>query len=156
MEARRRAYLEAMGFDVWVARLSDAPGGRMGVSAASGSLLLVSASGADRDTALGGDLVRVLGGDPVWAWLHPQENETSETLENVVKSKLITQVIVLGAESKRYLFGAQAPDIIASARVTVAPSLQELGVSGRARRTLWAQLRLLRNGSGQGGSRGSA
>jgi hypothetical protein len=91
-EARRRAYLEALGFDVWVAR-SAAPGGgaqpaasfdapleasfdaladhqhgRIQVGSGRGSTLLVCSSAADSASKFAADVVRALGGDPAWAW----------------------------------------------------------------------------------------
>jgi hypothetical protein len=91
-EARRRAYLEALGFEVWVARsaapaggarpaaLFDAPleapfdtladhqHGRIQVGSGRGSTLLVCSSAADSASKFAADVVRALGGDPAWAW----------------------------------------------------------------------------------------
>jgi hypothetical protein len=95
-EARRRAYLEALGFDVWVARSAalaggaqaaasadtpfdatlsapfdasaDQQNGRIRVASGRGSTLLVCSSAADSASKFAADVVRALGGDPAWAW----------------------------------------------------------------------------------------
>jgi DNA polymerase III psi subunit len=141
IEARRRAYLDALGFDVWVARPPAAERGLIGVGAGSGSTLLICPSVADCDTDLAGDLARALGGDPVWAWLDPAGGEAGEVLENAVDNRLITRVLLFGPEPARSLFRGPIPDIVGSATITAAPGMNELAVSAESRQALWKQLR---------------
>jgi hypothetical protein len=150
IEARRRAYLEALGYDVWVTRPAAAERGRLGVSGGQGSTLLVCPAIADRDTELAGDLARALGGDPVWAWLDPAADVDGQRLEDIIAGRLITRVVLLGPEPGRCLFRGPAPEIIGSATVSTAPALEELAVSGSARLSLWRQLRQLRIGTAAG------
>jgi hypothetical protein len=147
IEVRRRAYLEALGLDVWVARPSAAEHGLIGVGAGTGSTLLISTSVADCTTELAGDLARALGGDPVWAWLEPAGGEA---LEAVIGNRLITRVLLLGAEPARSLFRGSIPEIVGSATVTSAPGLDERAVSAGSRQVLWKQLRSWRGAVRQG------
>jgi len=146
IEARRRAYLEALGFEVWVTRRPAAEAGRIVVGAGQGSTLLVCPSAAECRTELAADLVRALGGDPVWAWLGLDADESGQVLEEVVAARLITRVFLFGQDPARSLFHGSPPEILGSARLTVLPGLQELAVSGTARRDSWKQLRDARSG----------
>jgi DNA polymerase III psi subunit len=141
IEARRRAYLEALGFDVWITRPPAAERGRVGVGAGEGSALLVCPSVDDCNMEIAGDLARALGGDPVWAWLDPATEADSRFLEDIVADRLITRVLLFGPEPGRSLFKGPVPARIGSAVVAVAPSLEELAVNGSARQSLWRQLR---------------
>ena len=71
IETRRRAYLEALGFDVWLARPPAPEPGALSVGPGSGSTLLVCDAAADSTPDLAKDLARALGGEPTWAWLEP-------------------------------------------------------------------------------------
>jgi hypothetical protein len=148
IEARRRAYLDALGFDVWVARPAAAEPGRLGVGTGSGAMLLVCDSSADCDTDLARDLARALGGDPAWAWLEPQQGDGGQALGEIISSRLITRVMLFGAEPARRLFQGKVPETIGSAALVVVPSLQELAASGLARQSLWRRLRSLRGAGG--------
>jgi len=148
IEARRRAYLEALGVDVWVARPPAAEPGRLGVGTGSGSTLLVCLAAADCTSELGRDLVRAIGGEPVWAWLHPLEEHGGQALGDIVSGRLITRVLLFGKEPEQQLFRGGAPEIIGSATVSTVPSLQELAVSGIAKQSLWRKLRDLRVATG--------
>ena len=143
MEARRRAYLEAMGFDVWITRPPAAERGRIGVGAGEGSALLVCPSADDCNSEIAGDLARALGGDPLWAWLDPAAETEGKFLGDIVADGLITRVLLFGPEPGRSLFKGPVPALIGSAAVAVAPALEELAASGSARQALW---RLLRKG----------
>jgi hypothetical protein len=141
IEARRRAYLEALGFDVWVTRPAAAERSRLGVSGGQGSTLLVCPAIADSDTELARDLARALGGDPVWAWLDPPADADGQQLEEIIAGRLLTRVVVFGPEPLRCLFRGPAPETIGSATVLSAPALEELAASGSARLALWRKLR---------------
>lgn len=150
IETRRRAYLEALGFDVWVTRSAASERGRLGVSGGQGSTLLVCPAIADSDTELARDVVRALGGDPAWAWLDPPADAGGQRLEEVIAGRLITRVVLFGPEPGRCLFRGPAPEIVGSATVLSAPALEELAASGSARLALWRQLRSTTS-AGRGG-----
>jgi len=143
IEARRRAYLHALGFDVWLARTPAAEHGLLGVGDGRGSTLLICQSAADQETELAADLSRALGGEPVWAWLDPGADDDSQALEDIIDSRLITRVLLFGPEPGRNLFRGTVPQIIGSATVSVAPAMDQLAVSAPARKALWRQLRNL-------------
>jgi len=141
IEARRRAYLEALGFDVWLARPPAPEPGLLTVGPGSGSTLLVCDVAEDSTTDLASDLARALGGDPTWAWLAPLEAADGQVLGEVISGRLITRVVLFGAETARHLLGGKTPDIVGSATMAVVTGLQELAVSGSARQSLWQQMR---------------
>lgn len=141
IEARRRAYLEALGLDVWITRPPAAERGRVGVGAGEGSALLVCPSVDDCNMEIAEDLARALGGDPVWAWLEPVSENDGQFLEDIVADRLITRVLLFGPEPGRSLFKGPVPALVGSAVVAVAPALEELAANGSARQALWRQLR---------------
>jgi hypothetical protein len=141
IEARRRAYLEALGVDVWITRQPAGERGPMGVGKGRGSTLLICPAAADSSTELARDLARALGGDPVWAWLDPDPGEDCQDLEDVVADRLITRVFLFGPEPARALFRGAPPEILGSATVSVLPGLDELAVRGTAKQAAWKQLR---------------
>jgi len=175
-EARRRAYLEALGFDVWVVRsaapaggaqsaaLFDAPfeapfdaladnqHGRIQVGSGRGSTLLVCSAAADSASKFAADVVRALGGDPPWAW--PVSGVGSGaggdhlTLEAAIGARLITRVLVFGDDTVRWLFQGAIPPVVGSATVTPLAGLGEISLHAAAKRALWRCLQdPLRNAS---------
>ena len=140
IEARKQAYLEAMGFDVWVARPPQAEQDRLVLGPGQGSTLLVCSASEHTASKLAGDIARVLGGDPVWAWLDPEGNPEQPRLEQAVADSLFTRVIVFGASLAERLFGGAAPAVLLTSSVSVADGLDELAVRGTAKRELWALL----------------
>lgn len=150
IEARRRAYLEAMGYDVWVSRAA-AEAAQAGASAdaaarlqlgpGEGSTLVVCGEAAHSAGKFAGDLARALGAEPVWAWPDAAEGGDGHDLETVVDARLITRVVLLGAEVTRRLFPGDVPATVRSAVVATAAGMEELAVSGEARRALWRSLR---------------
>ncbi len=143
-EARRRAYLEAMGYDVWVARPPGPGPARLVVGPGVGGDLLVCASPDESSGKLAADISRALGGDPSWAWPDPNGENGGPTVEEAVADRLFTHLIVFGAELANALFGAQPPDVLGSSAVRVAPALDELAVRGTAKCAFW---RLIGGGS---------
>lgn len=148
IEARRRAYLEAMGFDVWVARVATrsaeqpvSQSGLLVVGPGQGSTLLVCASAAETAGKFAADLTRALGGDPAWAW--PDRDGSggdSLGLEAAIGARLITRVFIFGADTARWLFVGAVPEVVGSATVTTLDGLGELAVRGAAKRALWRRL----------------
>ena len=140
IEARRRAYLQALGFDVWVARPPPPQRGRILLGPDPAGTLLVCAAPAESATKIAGDLLRAMGGRASWAWPDTGGGEGIELAE-AIAGHLVTRVVVFGSEPARWLFPAEIPEVLGSAAVTVAPGLDELAVRGRAKQSLWRALR---------------
>jgi len=145
-EARRRAYLEALGLPVWVLRdggAGEAPataaGARLRICPGSGGTLLVCGSAAETASTLAADIVRAIGGDPAWAWPEREEG-VGDSLAEAVSERLLTAIVVFGVTLADEVFGGDAPAAVGSARVVVAPRMAALGAEPGARRTLWRQL----------------
>lgn len=142
IEQRRQAYLEAMGFDVWIARPPEAEKDRLVLGPGKGSTLLVCSAPEHSATRLGGDITRILGVDPVWAWPDPEGKPEHPRLEQAVTDSLFTQVLVFGEQTARLLFGKQVPEVIASSAVTVAADFDELATRGTSKQELWAFMKM--------------
>lgn len=136
-EARRRAYLEAMGYDVWVAKPPGPGPVRLVIGPGGGGDLLVCAAPDESSSKLAADIARVLGNDPVWAWPDPNGESDRPTVEEAVTDRLFTQMVVFGAGLARDLFGSQPPEVLGSSAVRIAPALDELAVRGTAKRAFW-------------------
>lgn len=148
IKPRKQAYLEAMGFDIWVAKPPQPEWDRLIVRPGQGSTLLVCSSSEYCTSILGGDVVRAIGAEPVWAWPDPLGSPDSPRLEEVVRDGLFTRVIVFGEKVAERLFGSRVPAIIISSAVSVAGDIEELAIRGTAKQALWA---LLKQGSGTSG-----
>ena len=140
-EPLRRAYLEAIGLDVWVARPPRPQYDRLLISPGQGSALLICQSAEESVTKLAGDIARALGEELVWAWPDPAGGPDSPTVEQAVVRQLFTRVIVFGPALANQLFRGEIPQILVSSAVSVASSLDELGVSGTVKQALWNSLR---------------
>jgi len=140
IESRRRAYLEALGFDVWIARPPAPQRGRLQLGASPAGTLLVCAAPADSATKIAGDVVRALGGDASWAWPETGGGD-GLGLTEAIAGHLLTQVVLFGPEVVHWLFPAEVPGTLGSASVAVAPALDELAVRGQAKQSLWRTLR---------------
>lgn len=141
IEPRRRAYLEALGFDVWVARPPPPEWDRLVVGPGQGSTLLVCASPEQSASRLAGDIARAVGGDPAWAWPDPEGSSESPGLEDAVKDGLFTRVVVFGESNAKQLFGGEAPAVVFSAQVGLATDIDELATRGTAKQQLWKLLK---------------
>ena len=136
IEPRKRAYLEAMGFDVWVAKPPPPDWSRLVIGPGQGSSLLVCESPEACSTPLAGDIARALGNDPAWAWPDP-DPAAGTPLEEAIGDRLFTELIVFGDDLAGNLFGADVPAVMASSSISVAPGLDELEVRGTAKQALW-------------------
>jgi len=144
-EARRRAYLEAMGFDVWVSKHAAAAAGaetaagpaRLVIGPGAGSTLLVCPGPEAIAGRLAADIVRAVGSDPVWAWPDPDAATQGPTLADAVGDRLFTRLMVFGESLADALFGGPAPEVLGSSAVGVAPGLDDLAERPEARRALW-------------------
>lgn len=139
-ESRRRAYLDAMGLDVWLMKPAEAEQNRLMISRGEGSTLLICNSAGESSTRLAGDIARTLGGDPVWAWPDPDGRQECPTLEQAVSQFLFTRVVLFGSSLEQSLFDAQVQEVLASAGVLVTAGLDELAASGSARQKLWKRI----------------
>lgn len=148
IEARKQAYLEAMGFDIWVAKPPPPEWDRLLVRPGQGSTLLVCSSAEQCNSVLGGDIARATGADPVWAWPDPAGSPDSPRLEEVVRDGLFTRVIVFGEKTADRMFGSRVPAIIISSAVSVVAGIEELAIRGTAKQALWV---ILKQGSATAG-----
>ena len=139
-ELRRQAYLEAMGIEVWQARPQPVARNRLLAPEADGSLLLICEHQGQREQRIVADICRCLGDSLAWAWSDPEGKDSSPDLETLIRQRLFTEVIVFGAELAGHLAGPDVPDVVASARVHVAPDLDELAASGLARQAFWNEV----------------
>jgi hypothetical protein len=140
IESQRRAYLEALGFDVWVTRPPPPQPGLLVVGSDPAAILLVCGKPEDSATRIAGDVVRALGGGASWAWPDTGGGEATVGLAEAIADRRITRVILFGQEPARWLFQGAVPKVLESAAVAAAPGLDELAGQGRARRLLWRLL----------------
>ena len=136
IEARQRAYLEAMGFDVWVAKPPPPDWSRLVIGPGDGSTLLVCSAAENCSTALAGDITRALGNNPAWAWPDPDPN-MGTPLEDAIENRLFTRLVVFGEDLAGKMFGKDVPAVMASSSISIAPGLDELAVRGTAKQALW-------------------
>jgi len=148
MELRRRAYLQAMGIDIWVSRRHPSTAGGLvllGVGPGQASTVLLCAAASESDTVIGRDLARTIEGlqgqAPMWAWLDPAPGDNCLDLPQLIDDRLITRVLVLGAALGDRLAAGSLPRAIGSAAILSLPGLGELAVNRAARQRAWTQLR---------------
>ena len=140
LSSRQHAYLQAMDIPVWKLRGAAAPAAAadalLKLGPGSGGVPLVG--GADHESAgrPANDIVRVLGGSPVWAW--PVDGEEAVTLDSAVEEHLFTTVAFFGAELASQFFGGEPPALVRSAQLVILPAMREIRDSAGARRALWA------------------
>jgi len=140
IESRRRAYLEAMGYDIWSAKLPEPESHRLLIQRGEGDTLLVCRSPAAANTPFAGDVARALGERVVWAWHDPESRPESTTLEEAVGQFLFTRVVLFGPDVVRHVFKDGAPMVLGSARILVAACLEDPAVPGTAKLEFWNQL----------------
>ncbi len=138
-EAQRQAYLDAMGISVWVGKPATPGPDRMVVGPGSGSTLLLCRVAEESATRLAADIGRCLE-DPVWSWPDPEGNPEYPSLQETIEQRLFTRVLLFGAALAKKAIKGPLPDILGSASIKVTADLDELAVSGKARRDLWQYL----------------
>jgi len=150
IESRRRAYLEAMGFDIWFARPLESVSNRLVLQAGDGDTLLICEQPDLTATRFAADVARALAGKVVWAWPDPECRQDNPSLEEAVGQYLFTSVVLFGRELHRLMFKEGTPPVVGSARILVTDGLEELAVRGNAKLAFWNQL------SGTSGVRSAA
>lgn len=160
MDARRMAYLDAMGIDVWVPRGVPAQqavsepvvGGEQAPASATagvclgpgqGEILCIAASAKQAHMKLATNISGAMRSAPVWAWPTQSIEESGgyATVAEAVGDRLITRVLVFGAELAASLLGEQAPETIGTAKLHVVPAMEALESDVEAKRALWALMR---------------
>jgi len=141
IESQRLAYLEAMEIQVWLPRTTGVGDcTRLAVSAGSGSTLMLCRDAGESTSPLAADIARYLGGEPVWSWPDPQQNPANPSLGEAVDQHLATRVLIFGEALAQRLFPEGGPPVVRSAQIVVCADLDELSVSGAARKSLWLKL----------------
>ena len=140
IEAQRRAYLEAMGLEVWMAKPPEPDFSRLVVQPGEGGTLLVCEPAEATATRIAGDISRVLAGEAVWAWPDPEGNQECPGLEDVVSQQLFTRVVLFGKNLQQQLFRGEVPLVVGSARIISTVSIEELAVQGSAKQAFWKRL----------------
>jgi hypothetical protein len=140
IESRRRAYLDAMGLNIWTLKPPPPQPDRLELQAGNGETLLLCQEPDETATRIAGDIERVLAHGVVWAWPDPEGKAEHDTLEQAIGLHLFTRVIVFGDALARRVFQGDTPQVMGSARVLVTPGLDELAVRGSAKQRFWQQL----------------
>ena len=140
IESQRRAYLDAMGLDMWSIKPPKPEFDRLIFQPGEGSTLLICDVPEATATRIAGDIVRALAGKVVWAWPDPEGSPQSPTLEQAVGQYLFTRVVLFGDGLARQVFRGDAPLVTDSASITVSIGLGDLAVRGNAKQILWKQL----------------
>ncbi len=136
----QRAYLEAMEIPVWVRKelagqVPDFVSPALRLGPGSGHVLLICAAVDEPASRIAADIARSLKSEPVWAW--PVPDEGTGNIIATVQEHLFTTVILFGEPLAKQVFNGAAPEALGSARLLVAPCLEEVAVSPAARQTLW-------------------
>lgn len=140
IESRRRAYLNAMGLDVWALKPPPPQPDRLVFQPGDGDTLLLCQEPDETAGRIAGDIARALGHAVVWAWPEPAGAAESASLEQAIGQHLFTRVIVFGQALAGSVFKGDAPPVMGSARILVTQSLDQLAVRGSAKQALWEQL----------------
>ncbi len=140
MEARRRAYLQAIGLDVWTVKPSPGSLDRLVLQPGSGRTLLICQAPEETAHRLAGDIARALDQDVVWAWPDPDGREENAPLKEAVGQHLFTRVVIFGAALANRVCKGEVPNVIDSASILVTRAVGELAVSGSAKHAFWEQM----------------
>jgi DNA polymerase III psi subunit len=139
-EARRRAYLDALGLDVWLLKAAPAAPVRLAVNPGRSSTLLICASPEESVSRFAADIARALGDEPAWGWPDHETSAESLDLLQAINQHLFTHVMVFGDSAAAQLCEGPLPPVLGSAKLVSAPDLDELAVRGAAKQALWKEL----------------
>lgn len=140
-ETRRRAYLDAMGIDIWAIKPPAPLTDRLVFQPGTGSTLLICDTPDATATRFAADIKRAFPGEVVWAWPDPEGRAESPTLEQAVADGLFTRVVLFGPAVAGQLFKGDIPEVAGSASVTLTEALDDLADHGKAKRILWRRVR---------------
>lgn len=140
MEARRRAYLQAIGLDVWTLKPTPPSLDRLVLQPGNGRNLLICQAPEETAHRMAGDIARALEQDVVWAWPDPDGREENAALKEAIVQHLFTRVIVFGKPLANRVCKSEVPKVIGSASILVTGAVGELAVSGSAKQAFWEQL----------------
>lgn len=148
MDARRLAYLDAMGIEVWRPRTAREKALSEGVGTlvlgdGDSDILCVALNPGEAGCKLANDISEAMRTRPLWSWPPDPSGAGGDgiSLAAAVAEKLLTRVLVFGEELAGTLFGNEVPEVIAGARVHVVPSLARLDREREAKRILWNIMR---------------
>jgi len=144
IESRRRAYLEAMGLDIWTIRPPPASPDRLVLQPGNGQTLLLCQQPEETAERIAGDIARALDQDVVWAWPDPDGQVETVSLEEAVGQYLFTRMVIFGKDLANRVCKGEAPQVIGSASILVTAAVSELAVHGCAKQTFWEQLSVSR------------
>lgn len=168
---QRAGYLRALGVEVWVPKVALAsspsratleqvdPGSSAGNEAApfsaasnffvepgTSDTLLLCGSQAEARMIIALDISRSLKAEPLWGWAVSEGTAGGSSLEEAIRDRLITRLIVFGKDiCGRGLAGPEGDGkagVIGTAEVLRVASLPALAISAQARRALWEALNL--------------
>ena len=139
-ELRRRAYLEAMGLDIWALKPPPPKPGQVVIQPGSGDTMLLCQKPEETAGRLAGDIARALAQSAVWAWPDQGDCSESSSLEQAIACHLFTRVVVFGEGLARQYFKADVPPVIGSASILVVNTMDEITVRGSAKQALWKHL----------------
>lgn len=156
---RQVEYLRAMGIEVWWRRGNGIPVGSRAatqpnvsptsamtpdrgyvIGPGSGSLLLLCDSAGDAALPIAADIARCFADAPVWGWPAPAGGAAGMALDQAIRERLFTGVLVFGALPETPAAAGCSP-VWGSARIVHANALADLARSPEARRALWERLR---------------
>ncbi len=140
MESRRRAYLNALGLDVWTVKPPPPSLDRLVLQPGTGQTLLLCREPEETARRIAGDIARALGQDVVWAWPDPEGRAENASLEEAIRQHLFTRVVVFGSSLADRICKGEAPRVVGSAGILVTRDMDELAVRGNAKQSLWEQL----------------
>ena len=159
---RRTAYLRAMGLEVWVSKTGVGAAAGEPVPAVAdfieagndpgpftaastcfvepghGDTLLICGSKAESVTAVARDIARSLRSEPVWGWPVADGTGNALSLEQAIRDRLITRLVLFGIEPGPA--GNSDMTSIGTAETLKVASLPELARSGKARKAFWGAL----------------
>lgn len=140
IESRRRAYLDAMGLDVWTIKPPAPLLDRLILQPGAGETLLICQQAEETALRIAADIVRAIPGGAVWAWPDPAGCAENLSLGQAIDQCLFTRVVLFGDVPAQRLFSGESPAVIGSARVLFTLSLDQLAVRGNAKLAFWQQL----------------
>lgn len=137
IETQRRAYLEAMGIEVWYSKTPQILSRGLFIGPGQGSTLLICGEAVEAAGRMAADIARATAADPVWGW--PDPDGGGAELPDAVSQQLFTRVIIFGRDLAAQLLRGAVPETLGCARIIVSDTLSELASSGAGKRAFWSE-----------------